>query len=394
MKTGDNNRTVLLHASFPDDAGPMGVYIHIPFCLGRCDYCAFVSYPHDPELEKRYVEALIGEVRLRWAQAPVDTIYFGGGTPSVLEAPLIERILKACRSNYDVTEEAEISIEVNPGTGDPASFARLRKAGMNRVSLGIQSFRDGELSAMGRLYEARVAGETFRYLRQAGFSNISVDLIAGFPGQTKATIIENLHEVFNLEPEHISVYLLEVKPHTKLHKDVLEGAVNLPDDDEQAEVYELMCRVMEEVGYRQYEISNFAKPGFESKHNLKYWQDGPFIGLGAGAHGMTGKVRYSNHEDIEEYLQAVEGHRLPVDQEAALTPETRLKDALIMGARLVKGIDMIDLGRQYKADLRRYMLESVGDLAQQGLFSMDDRFFRLTTRGRLLSDLVFSRWVD
>jgi oxygen-independent coproporphyrinogen-3 oxidase len=381
-------------AHFPDDSEPPGIYIHVPFCLGRCNYCAFISYPHDAEVEERYVRALSAEMRLKPTQSPVDTIYLGGGTPSVLEAWLIERILEDARSNYEVTEGAEITIEVNPGAGDAGQFVRLRKTGINRASLGIQSFNDAELSAMGRLHRANEAETAFRGLRRAGFSNISVDLIAGYPGQTTRSIVENLNAVFKLSPEHISVYLLEVKPGAKLHRDIRQGLIPEPDDDEQAEMYELMCRMIEEAGYEQYEISNFARLGYESKHNLKYWRDSRFIGLGAAAHGMTGRIRYSNNEDLGVYFKAIETGRPPVDQEAVLTAETRLKDALIMGARLVHGIDMIELGRRYKAPLREFILESVGDLASQGLFTIDDRFFRLTTRGRLLSNLVFSRWVD
>ena len=388
--------------SFPLDDTPIGVYIHVPFCRSRCHYCGFVTNPHDSDLEEPYVRAVIQEIQL-WSEriargefsinSEVDTLYFGGGTPSLLEPERVLRIVEAVRKCFRVVESPEITLEINPATADRTALRRLRNAGVNRASLGIQSLHDAELRAMSRPHTVQDALDAFDDLRDAGFENVSVDLIAGFPGQTREFVARSVREALSLEPEHLSVYLLEVKPGTILAANIQAQTVPEPDEDLIADLYEDICSAAAGRGYEQYEIANFCLPGHASLHNLKYWQDRVFLGVGAAAHGMTGRHRYANTGDLHEYEQAVSQPLLPCAHMQELTPETRFKDALIMGLRLVKGLDLDVLGCAYRVDARAYVEETIGDLSEAGLFVIQGSTLRLTDRGRLLSNVVFARWV-
>jgi putative oxygen-independent coproporphyrinogen III oxidase len=374
----------------------------VPFCVGRCNYCAFVTNPYRSDLAEQYVDSVIKELKL-WGNDPgstflpddvhVDTIYFGGGTPSLLAPSMIARIIAAVRSSFRVIESPEITLEINPATADRAAIRQFRSAGVNRASLGVQSLKDGELAAMGRLHNARQALGTYQDLRYAGFENISIDLIAGFPGQSRKSLRGTLEKVSELNPEHLSVYLLELKSGTNLDSMIRDGQVPPLDDDLSADLYEDICSFAQTSGYQHYEISNFARNGFFATHNLKYWQDRIYVGIGPGAHGMTGRHRYANLENLEEYRQAIQEDRLPFLSLAELTPLIRFKDALIMGLRLVKGIDLDLLGKRYQVDAHGFVAETIGDLQPAELFILDEGKLVLTPKGRLLSNVVFSRWV-
>jgi oxygen-independent coproporphyrinogen-3 oxidase len=388
--------------TFSEDHGPIGVYVHIPFCLSRCDYCAFTTDRHDPEPEKRYIELLLREIDLcaelvQFGKpdfaVEADTLYLGGGTPSLIGVDLLVEVPEACRRALGLRDDAEITIEVNPATASRAGFRELHRTGFNRVSLGIQSFADHELRSMGRRHSAFEARQAFDDLRSAGFADISIDLLAGYPGQTMESVRANLHGAIELGPEHISIYLLETKEGTKLARDIDGGRLVPVDDDLAADMYEAFCEDAQAAGFEQYEISNFASAGHRCRHNLKYWRDEVFVGLGRGAHGMTGRIRYANLEAREEYERSIGQGRLPVGSVVELTPETRFKDALIMGLRLVEGVDLDLLGRRYRVDARAFVVETVGDLIESGLLHVGERRAFLTSSGRLLSNQVFSRWV-
>lgn len=387
---------------FPPDHDRIGIYIHVPFCRGRCNYCAFVTNLYRTDLVDKYVDLVRKEIRL-WLNSPcsgsipedaeVDTIYFGGGTPSLLAASSIAEIIESVRSSFRVIAAPEITIEINPATADLSALREFRRVGVNRASLGVQSLHDDELAEMGRLHDAKQAVATYQDLRDAGFENISVDLIAGFPGQSRMSLGDTLEKVAVLQPEHLSIYLLELKSETKLESMIRDGQIPPLDDDLSADLYEDICMFAESAGYEHYEISNFARDGRFALHNLKYWQDRIYVGFGPGAHGMTGRHRYANLEKLEDYEQVIGGSRLPFATLAELTPETRFKDALIMGLRLVKGIDLELLGKRYQVDARAFVTETIGDLQPAGLFVLDRDDLFLTAKGRLLSNVVFSRWV-
>jgi oxygen-independent coproporphyrinogen-3 oxidase len=302
-------------------------------------------------------------------------------------------LLKACRSSFRIVEPAEVTIEINPATATLSDLIGFRTAGVNRASLGIQSLEDRELHLMGRAHTENDGLIAFEDLRSAGFDNVSVDLIAGFPGQSIASLRATLDQVVALKPDHVSIYLLELKDGTRLAEQVAQGRLHPADDDLAARMYELFCDMLVAAGYEHYEISNFAIPGRQSRHNLKYWTDCMYLGIGAGAHGMTGRRRYANMENPSLYRAALQRGDFPFADVVEMTPETRFKDALIMGLRLVTGVNLADLGRAYAVDARSFIEDTVGDLRAAGLLALDgDRVF-LTSRGRLLSNVVFSRWV-
>ena len=322
-----------------------------------------------------------------------DTIYFGGGTPSLLRPESISEIIRECTSLFRVADSPEITLEVNPATATRPAFREIRLLGVNRVSLGIQSLNDDELLCMGRPHNASEAVSAFHDLRAAGFDNISVDLMAGFPGQTVKSVAGSMERVLDLQPENLSIYLLEVKLGTPLEALIRDGNMPSHDEDLAADMYDYLCGEAARNGYEQYEISNFARNGHYSRHNLKYWQDTIYFGFGAGAQGMTGTLRYANSESLQEYEDAICQGRLPSASLTELTPETRFKDALIMGLRLCKGVDLRLLGERYGIDALAFVEDTVGDLDHSGLFGFDGDTLFLTHRGRLLSNVIFSRWV-
>lgn len=387
---------------FPSDSAHIGIYLHIPFCRTRCHYCAFITNPYDPELADRYISSLGREFQLQrerggftelFRKGIADTIYFGGGTPSLIRPDKLAGLVSDCRSTFPIVAQPEITIELNPATVSRESLRELLVAGVNRVSLGIQSLEDDELRAMGRTHTARDALLTFEALRDVGFDNISVDLIAGYPGQSRTSFARSVERVLELRPEHLSIYLLELKPGTKLEAKIRGQELPPLDDDLAAELYEDLCSAVIGAGYEHYELSNFAREGYCCRHNLKYWCDEIYLGFGAGAHGMTGRARYANLEDVATYRECIDSGRLPVASFTEMTPEIRFKDALIMGLRLVRGLDLELLGARYRVDAREFVVETIGGLHPAGLFVLEGHQLRLTARGRLLSNTIFSRWV-
>jgi oxygen-independent coproporphyrinogen III oxidase len=386
---------------FPQDTGPVGIYIHVPFCSGRCSYCGFVTNRHDPALEERYIQAVLKEIDL-WSgpdsligtlNSEVDTIYLGGGTPSILKPENVATLIHRCKEKFRTTPDPEVTIEVNPATVDLNGLKYFREAGVNRLSLGIQSFDDNELAAMGRQHSSSDGLTVFRNARAADFENISIDLIAGFPGQSLASIQRGLSTALELQPEHLSIYLLEVKEGTDLEARIRKGRIQAPDDDLMATLYEYICETLAPAGYEHYEISNFARQGRVSRHNLKYWNDDIYVAMGPGAHGMTGRNRYVNVENLDNYTRFLHENKTPFSSLTQLTAEIRFKDALIMGTRLVEGIDLRLLGERYKVDAESFVKATIGDLSDSGLFEIDGNRLILSPRGRLLSNIVFSRWV-
>jgi oxygen-independent coproporphyrinogen III oxidase len=387
---------------FPIDDSPPGIYIHVPFCVSRCAYCAFVTERYHPEREERFVRAAIREIGLRGRNQPrsgepapgaPDTLYFGGGTPSLLHAESIERLSTACRRVFDLAPDAEVTMEMNPATVNRTDLIRFRRAGVNRASLGVQSLDDRELAAMGRPHTARDALDALRDLRDAGFDNVSVDVIVGFPEQTARSLDRTLSTLLEHDPEHLSAYLLELKEGSRLTAEIAAGRTAPPDDDLAADLYEQLCRAAAESGLEQYEIANFARPGRTARHNVKYWADGTWIGIGPGAHGMTGRDRYVNHETVAKYEASLEDGTMPEASRTALSPAVRFRDALIMGLRLTEGLDLDRIGSRYGVDAHGFVRETVGDLENAELLVMNQRRIMLTDRGRLLSNVVFSRWV-
>ena len=374
---------VLLCVQFMTQAG---VYIHIPFCSSRCSYCDFATGIYQRELVERYVRALIEEIRSSTVvRARVDTIYFGGGTPSLLEPAQLAQILEVLHQRFAVDDAPEITLEINPGSATVARLREFRGLGINRASFGAQTFDDRELAKLGRSHSAADARRTFHDLRTAGFGNISFDLIAGLPGQTLAGWERNIEEALELRPEHLSFYLLEVHSGTPLAQHIERGIQPKPDEDLAAVMYESMLECASAAGYEHYEISNLCLPGFQSRHNTKYWTGEPYFGFGCSAHSYDGaRRRWSNQRDVLEYVRLVEQRFSPIVEKQILTESDIRAESLFLGLRLMRGVSL-DLCSDYETDLERFK--------EAGLLELDGDSIRLTRNGALLSNEVFSAFV-
>ena len=440
----------------------LGIYVQVPFCQTKCTYCNFHTGVVSSARFSPYGAAVCREIKehrellkaagVEWpgrlgrsdaaplqrksetprevgrrpdsprgaGQAPgeldgesslvVDTVYIGGGTPSLLEPAQLQNILEAIRETfrldreshslsmkesgielpYSKTQIAEVTLEADPETVEAGKAAAWFETGINRVSFGVQSFVDKELSAAGRMHRRADVYRAVPILRDAGIRNISMDLIAGLPHQTRESWGQSLEELLELAPEHVSVYLLEVDEGSRLGKELLQGGLRysagaVPSDDEMAEFYETACEKLSAAGYHHYEISNWAKPGFESRHNLKYWRREPYLGFGAGAHSFSGTERWANAHDAAEYVDAIESGRLPAEQHEVVTAERALEEELFLGLRQLDGIDVSRIEREYGVALAGRF----EPLAEAGLVERNGNVVRLAERKLSVSNEVF-----
>jgi putative oxygen-independent coproporphyrinogen III oxidase len=372
----------------------LGLYVHIPFCSAICNYCNFNRGLFDAELKERYVAALVREIGSQADGAPADTIYFGGGTPSLLEPAEVEAIVGACRRAFTLTVDAEITLEANPETVTPERLAGFRAAGVNRLSFGVQSFRDEELQRLTRLHSAARAAEAFAMARRVGFDNISLDLMMWLPQQTIPQWLESVDALIGLTPDHASLYILELYPNAPLRDAMARGKWSLAPDDDAADMYlEAMAR-LEAAGYEQYEISNVAKPGRQSRHNLKYWTDGEWLGFGCGAHSTHRGVRWKNLSSTAEYIAAVaSGGQLAVERRV-LSAREALEEALFMGLRLARGIDVNTVKARFGVDVWDIYRRQLEQFREAGVLIYDGRLLRLSRAGMLLANEIMARFLD
>lgn len=376
-----------------------GIYIHTPFCRSRCSYCDFATGMYETGAAEKYVQALTKEIQSWNAVAkpePIDTIYFGGGTPSLLSVDQIERILKAVRSRFEIAKESEITIEMNPGdtTGRDEKLTGWQRLGINRVSFGAQTFDDEALRLLGRTHSADDIRATFQQLRVAGFANVNFDLIAGLSSQTLAGWKHNLSEALALRPEHLSLYLLEVHEGTPLSDQIRRGQRAPVDDDLTADMYRLMIDIVCSAGYDYYEISNFALPGFESQHNTKYWIGAPYYGFGCSAHSYDGAFRrWSNERDSAAYTNLVSSGRPVITTTTELNEHEVQAESLFLNLRLMRGLNTRDFQRRFGTDPRETYREDLQRFYDAGLMEGDGDLIRLTQHGALLSNEVFAAFV-
>lgn len=348
-------------------------------------------------LAARYVLSVVREIG-SWREVqpvePVDTIYFGGGTPSLLSPDQVEILLQAVRERFTVSSSAEVTMEINPGTITRELLQRFRNLGVNRASFGAQTFDDSELARLGRSHSADDTRRTFRYLRDAGFDNVSFDLIAGLPGQTMAGWRRNLDEAFSLGPEHLSFYLLEVHQGTPLADHIRSGMQPKPDEDLAAEMYEVMLDKAQEAGYEHYEISNLCLPGHESRHNSKYWTAAPYYGFGCSAHSYDGSFRrWANERDLVRYIDLIEQDTRPVVEETRLTTADRQAEAVFLGLRMMQGFSFNEYRRVFGTDLRAEHESDLARFSEAGLIDCSGDLLKLTRAGALLSNEVFAAFV-
>jgi oxygen-independent coproporphyrinogen-3 oxidase len=374
-----------------------GVYIHIPFCRTKCNYCHFVIRPWKRASAERYHKALLQELDAFFARCwwtdEADSIYFGGGTPSLVPVEHIAEILAACRRRFPVSADCEISLESNPGTLTADKAAAYREMGINRVSIGAQSFDDLELVTIGRDHTGNQVDESVAQLRESGIRDVNIDIMLGLPGQTEEHWRRNLERTSALAPDHISVYMLDLDERSPLYHHIAKGRCTVPDDDLISNLYLRTLRHFADCGYEQYEISNFAFPGHHCRHNLKYWLREPVLGFGVGSHSYDGQFRYANYSSMNAYLQAVESGKSPVEWRERVESSQALEETLFLGLRLNRGVDWQGLRQNY--DLRELEAyeSSLREMSASGLLEWKDCVIRLTTRGMLLSNEVFQRFV-
>ena len=393
---------------------PSGIYLHIPFCKSRCSYCDFATDVYrDSDAVERYVAALVREIKseppalaggqfvddsersANWpaeyaAGSDVDTIYFGGGTPSLLEPQQVEKILNSVNKVFSVANDVEITMEMNPATVTPEKLDAFRSLGINRASFGVQTFNERDLKLLARGHDANDARQTYRMLREAGFANISFDLIAGLPGQTLEDWSRNLAEAIAMEPEHLSLYLLEIHEGTQLAEQVRSGRRTPIEDELAAEMYELMLDRLTAAGYDQYEISNFAKLGFESRHNTKYWRLEPVFGFGVSAHSVDGRHRYANERDTARYVEMIEHSSSAETYREAIDLASEFA---FLGLRLENGISLKDFAERFGFDLKERHKAEFNEFFNAGLIEENEGNLQLTKKGKLYSNEIFSVFV-
>lgn len=369
----------------------LGLYLHVPFCAAKCTYCDFYSLPHSEGRMDAYVEALcrhLHEVAPRAAAYTVDTVYFGGGTPSYLGQKRLTKLLKTVKKRYRVAPDAEITLEANPDSaGEEKDLRRLHAAGFNRISLGVQAADDGLLRAIGRIHTWQQAADAVSAARRAGFDNVSVDLMYGLPEQTQGLWQETLDKILALSVEHVSCYALKLEEGTPLmaqrHK------LTLPDDDLQADMYLAAVKTLGQAGYAQYEISNFAKPHKQSRHNLKYWRMEEYAGFGPGAHSDFGGVRYAYERDLEGYVAGV----LTLSEEAEIPPPERRQEYVMLSLRTAEGISRRRLEYEYRQPFAP-LEEKLKLFAAHGLASPTPEGWRLTPEGFLVSNRIIGALLE
>jgi oxygen-independent coproporphyrinogen III oxidase len=386
----------------------LGIYISVPFCRTKCSYCNFASDVFSRAVFERYVDRVFADV----ANAPqiakemggliepeVDSIYLGGGTPTVLEAGQLQRIFEAVRKQFSVTPDAEVTVECAPGTLSPGVVEALLKCGVNRVSLGVQSFVDAEAAAVGRLHKRSTVLEDIARLRGAGIKNINIDLIAGLPHQTAESWRESVGEALATGPSHVSVYMLEVDEDSRLGREVIAGGTRyhahfVPDEEATADFYLAACERLELAGIAQYEISNFARAGSQSRHNLKYWTRQPYLGFGVDAHSMlfsesedAEAVRFATTDVLEKY---VAGSPL---QKTAVSRAAALEEAFFLGLRLNCGVDLREIAATFGQPALENLRPAIAEFVETKLMEHHGNFIRLSPRGRLLSNEVFQAFL-
>jgi oxygen-independent coproporphyrinogen-3 oxidase len=378
----------------------------VPFCKTKCSYCNFASDVFSRAVFDRYIVRTCGEIEQAAASAQrlggrferqVNSIYFGGGTPTILEVAQMDRIFVTISQNFDLESGAEITVECAPGTLTPAMLEAFRRWGVNRVSLGVQSFVDQEAASVGRLHKREIVLDDIARLRAAGISNINVDLIAGLPHQTRESWEQSLDELIASGVPHASIYMLEVDEDSRLGRELIAGGQKyhahfVPDDDLTAEFYEVACERLNAAGIKQYEISNFARAGQESRQNLKYWTRQPYLGFGVDAHSMLhsveGAIRFSNPDALEKYVAGAAQDCIAVSAEAAL------QEAFFLGLRLNRGIDLAEVANEFGGGAVDSYSDALSELVAAGLLEREGTVIRLNARGRLLSNEVFEKFIS
>ena len=372
----------------------IGIYIHIPFCKQKCYYCDFVSYCNKDNLIEKYIQAVKNEIQLQEIKTDIDTIYIGGGTPSYIEAKYIKEILEEIKTK-NVSKEAEITIEVNPGTVTLEKLQEYKNYGINRLSIGLQSTQNNLLKTIGRIHNFEEFLETYKMARKIGFKNINVDLMLGLPNQKISDLKESLEKVLELKPEHISEYSLIVEENTPIADKIEKNELILPEEETERNMYWYVKNTLELNGFHHYEISNFAKKSFESKHNLNCWEQQEYIGIGTSAHSYVENVRYSNTENLEKYIDNIE-QGTPENNKIiheVQNENDKKKEFMLLGVRKIDGIKISEFKKVFGDNPIYLFRNELKKLSDEELIEIDDDIIRLTNKGIDLANLVWEEFI-
>lgn len=372
-----------------------GIYIHIPFCKKKCKYCDFISFCYGEKEWEKYFEALIKEIEYIKVNKKVSTIYIGGGTPSLVDSKYIRKVMEAIRNKFEINEDAEITIEVNPGTVIESKLLDYKNLGINRLSIGLQAVQDRLLNLIGRIHGFKEFEETYKLAQKVGFKNINVDLMLAIPTQTEEELIESIDKIIPLNPNHISVYSLILEEGTVLEKEIKEGKLELLDEDLERKMYWKAKKILEKNGYIHYEISNFAKKGFESKHNVDCWNQEEYIGFGLAAHSYLNSKRFSNTNNFTEYVKNIESGDFEknVEVHESQTRESKAKEFMMLGLRKIQGVSISEFERRFRINPLFYFRFEIEKLDKEGLIEVDLDNIKLTKKGLDLANLVFEEFV-
>ncbi len=376
----------------------LGLYLHFPFCISKCPYCDFNSYQlkEDNQISS-YISALYQEITTyskKLIKSNIKTVYLGGGTPTILSGVQIYNILEYCKDKFNIDKNAEITIEANPGTLDGEKLKLLIESGINRLSLGAQSFNNLFLKKLGRIHNTQDIIDSYFFARETGFSNINIDIMFALPDQTTEDLQVTLKKAVSLKPDHLSLYNLTIKPGTEYYKKHKKGKLKLPTEDEEFDMYNRAINFLEESDFEHYEIANFARPYKRSMHNLIYWQNKPYLGIGAGAYSFIRGYRYMNYENPARYIKEIMSGKLPVDNGEKLSLRKRMIETIILGLRTKDGVGNKKFKTRFGVNLNDIFPEQIKKLVNLGLLQKDNYRIKLTKKGIFLANTVFREFVD
>lgn len=372
------------------------LYVHIPFCASKCYYCDFNSYVSTPDVMDRYLDGLdreLAAVAAAYEHAPLRTVFFGGGTPTILDARQSARMMEMLHRHFSLADGVEISVEANPGTVDLEKLRVLKEGGVNRLSFGVQSFDNDLLVQLGRLHDRDAVYRSWELARQAGFGSINLDLMFGLPGQTLATLETTLRALIDLGPEHVSAYSLKIEEGTPFYTWHERGKLILPPEEDEVQMYQLVMDSFGAHGYEMYEISNYAKPGHRSRHNQVYWRNEPYMAAGSGAHGYVNGTRYVNQKNVPAYIETTVAGERPVVETEGIEESIQREDTMILGLRLLEGVTYARFRERHGVDMLDVFAAPIRKYEATGLLTVDEVGVRLTDKGIFLANEVYAAFL-
>ncbi len=370
----------------------IGLYIHIPFCISKCKYCDFVSFNKINDMADQYIEAVKAEIEMysdKLSDYEVQTIFIGGGTPSILDVVKLESIINKIHINFNISKNIEFTIEANPGTLTESKLKKYEQMGINRLSIGLQSFNNEILKKIGRIHTADDFIQSYKMAKCAGFKNINIDLIYSLPGQNLEDWENTLRKVIEMKPEHISAYALKVEEGTAFEKLLDQNKLSLPSDEEDRQMYDMAIKLLGDNGIEQYEISNFSKKGYECRHNLIYWNNEEYVGIGVSAHSYINSNRYGNTMDIHEYVDLIGRRMFPIKTQESKDRHDEMVETIFLSLRLNRGIELKKFEDRFNASILDIYREKIDKLVNQGLLTIEEESLRLTKYGMDVSNQVF-----